>query len=84
MKPIYGLLSTVACLQLVMVIRRAIFISYRDSYWPGGVLAETSPERKKDVKVRTRMAAKTKMFGSIPGELSYKALAHPLQFSYYF
>lgn len=30
-------------------------------------MAETSPERKKDVKVRTRVAAKTKMFGSIPG-----------------
>lgn len=42
---------------------------FRDSYWPGGVLAETSPERKKDVKVRTRVAAKTKMFGSIPEEL---------------
>lgn len=42
---------------------------FRDSFWPGGVLAETSPERKKDVKVRTRVAAKTKMFGSIPEEL---------------
>ncbi|KAK2562715.1 Sorting nexin-13 [Acropora cervicornis] len=38
-----------------------------DSFWPGGVLAESSSERKKDVKVRTRVAAKTKMFGSIPG-----------------
>lgn len=42
---------------------------FRDSFWPGGVLAETSPERKKDVKVRTRVAAKTKMFGSIPGKV---------------
>ncbi|XP_068670390.1 sorting nexin-13-like isoform X2 [Montipora foliosa] len=42
---------------------------FRDSFWPGGVLAESSPERKKDVKVRTRVAAKTKMFGSIPEEL---------------
>lgn len=42
---------------------------FRDSYWPGGILAEASPERKKDVKVRTRVAAKTKIFGSIPEEL---------------
>ncbi|KAJ7371331.1 sorting nexin 13 [Desmophyllum pertusum] len=41
----------------------------RDSYWPSGILAEASPERKKDVKIRTRVAAKTKMFGSIPEEL---------------
>lgn len=34
-------------------------------------MAETSPERKKDVKVRTRVAAKTKMFGSIPGIYIY-------------
>lgn len=42
---------------------------FRDSYWPGGILAETFPERKKDVKIRTRVAAKTKIFGSIPEEL---------------
>lgn len=41
---------------------------FRDSYWPGGILAEASQERKKDVKIRTRVAAKTKIFGSIPGE----------------
>lgn len=41
----------------------------RDSYWPSGILAEASPERKKDVKIRTRVAAKTKMFGSIPGRI---------------
>lgn len=42
---------------------------FRDSYWPGGILAEASQERKKDVKIRTRVAAKTKIFGSIPEEL---------------
>jgi len=42
---------------------------FRDSYWLGGVLAEASPERKKDVKVRTQVTAKTKIFGSIPEEL---------------
>ena len=47
----------------------AFFMCSRDSFWPGGVLAESSPDRKKDVKVRTRVAAKTKMFGSIPGNL---------------
>ena len=43
-------------------------VCFRDSYWPSGILAETFPERKKDVKIRTRVAAKTKIFGSIPGE----------------
>ena len=35
----------------------------------GAILAETSPERKKDVKVRTQVTAKTKIFGSIPEEV---------------
>ena len=58
--------------QNVMVIS---FLCFRDSFWPGGVLAESHPDRKKDVKVRTRVAAKTKMFGSIPGKLSCKAFS---------
>ncbi|XP_073236247.1 sorting nexin-13-like isoform X3 [Porites lutea] len=60
--------------RIVVLLRQIIETTYgdrinRDSFWPGGILAETSPERKKDVKVRTRVAAKTKMFGSIPEEL---------------
>ena len=39
----------------------------RNSFWPGGVLAESAPERAADVKIRTRVTAKTKMYGSIPG-----------------
>ena len=43
---------------------------YRDSYWPGGVLAEASPERPLDAKRRLRMVTKAKMLGSIPGTVS--------------
>lgn len=43
------------------------YVIYRDSFWPGGELAEPRSERKTDVKMRTRVASKTKMFGSIPG-----------------
>lgn len=39
----------------------------RDSYWPGGILAEENAERPVDVKQRLRMVTKAKMFGSIPG-----------------
>ena len=40
---------------------------YRDSYWPGGVVAEESGERAADVRQRLRMVTKAKMLGSIPG-----------------
>lgn len=42
---------------------------FRDSYWPGGVLAEISPKRPEDAKRRLRMVTKAKMIGSIPDEL---------------
>eukprot|EP00111_Clytia_hemisphaerica_P023389 TCONS_00068881-protein len=42
---------------------------FRDSYWPGGVLAEENPERPSDAKRRLRMVTKAKMLGSIPDEL---------------
>ncbi|EDO37622.1 predicted protein, partial [Nematostella vectensis] len=42
---------------------------FRESFWPGGVLAESAPERASDIKLRTRVAAKTKMYGSIPDDL---------------
>lgn len=44
-----------------------MWLFFRDSFWPGGVLAEPRTERKLDVKMRTRVAGKTKMYGSIPG-----------------
>eukprot|EP00794_Sanderia_malayensis_P003259 gene3259-3740_t len=42
---------------------------FRDSFWPGGVLAEPYPERPYDVRRRMRMVTKAKMLGSIPDEL---------------
>lgn len=42
---------------------------FRDSYWPGGVLAEAQPERSHDVKRRMRMVTKAKMIGGIPDDL---------------
>ena len=42
---------------------------FRDSYWPGGVLAECLPERGTDVKRRMRMVTKAKMIGGIPDDL---------------
>jgi len=42
---------------------------FRDSYWPGGILAEENAERPIDVKQRLKMVTKAKMFGSIPDEL---------------
>ena len=42
---------------------------FRDSYWPGGILAEPLVERSLDVKSRMRMVTKAKMIGGIPDEL---------------
>ena len=41
---------------------------YRDSYWPNGILAETPPRRDKNIRMRTRVAAKTSLLGIMPGE----------------
>jgi len=43
--------------------------TFRDSYWPNGVLAEDSPGREPDVRRRMRMVTKAKMIGSIPDDL---------------
>ncbi|XP_065667120.1 sorting nexin-13 isoform X3 [Hydra vulgaris] len=42
---------------------------FRDAYWPGGVLAEATPERDIDTRRKMRMVTKAKMLGSIPDEL---------------
>ncbi|XP_038077949.1 sorting nexin-13-like isoform X2 [Patiria miniata] len=42
---------------------------FRESFWPGGILAESAPERSKNDKLRTLVAAKVKLFSSIPDEL---------------
>ncbi|XP_077978569.1 sorting nexin-13-like [Glandiceps talaboti] len=42
---------------------------FRDAFWPGGVEAESSPERDHMTKMRTRVTAKTKLIASMPDEL---------------
>ncbi|XP_035286822.1 sorting nexin-13-like isoform X1 [Anguilla anguilla] len=44
---------------------------FRDSFWPNGILAETPPLRDKNVRMRTRVAAKTKLLGVMPDELKH-------------
>ncbi|XP_017576448.1 sorting nexin-13 isoform X1 [Pygocentrus nattereri] len=44
---------------------------FRDSYWPNGILAETPPRRDKNIRMRTRVAAKTILLGIMPDELKH-------------
>ncbi|KAJ4927834.1 hypothetical protein JOQ06_015636 [Pogonophryne albipinna] len=44
---------------------------FRDSYWPNGILAETLPRREKNIRQRTRIAAKTSLLGIMPDELKH-------------
>uniref|UniRef100_A0A8C5HV18 Sorting nexin 13 n=1 Tax=Gouania willdenowi TaxID=441366 RepID=A0A8C5HV18_GOUWI len=44
---------------------------FRDSYWPNGILAESSPRRDKSIRMRTRVAAKTSLLGIMPDELKH-------------
>ncbi|KAI1902512.1 hypothetical protein AGOR_G00045520 [Albula goreensis] len=39
---------------------------FRDSFWPNGILAETPPRRDKNIRMRTRLAAKTYLLGIMP------------------
>ena len=39
--------------------------------WPGGILADTKPERDHNTIMRTRVLAKTKLMGCVPGSLKY-------------
>uniref|UniRef100_A0A8C3SSP5 Sorting nexin 13 n=1 Tax=Chelydra serpentina TaxID=8475 RepID=A0A8C3SSP5_CHESE len=41
---------------------------FRDAFWPNGILAETVPRRDKDIRMRTRVAGKTKLLEIMPGE----------------
>lgn len=45
--------------------------TFRDSYWPNGSLAERSPPRDENTKLRTRVVCKSKMLGSIPDEMRH-------------
>ncbi|XP_078454061.1 sorting nexin-13 [Lampetra fluviatilis] len=44
---------------------------FRDSLWPGGILAETPPPRNLHTHMRTRVAAQAKMLSSMPDELKH-------------
>ncbi|XP_053348318.1 sorting nexin-13 isoform X1 [Clarias gariepinus] len=44
---------------------------FRDSYWPNGILAETPLRRDKNIRMRTRVAAKTNLLGIMPDELKH-------------
>ncbi|XP_032090827.1 sorting nexin-13 isoform X1 [Thamnophis elegans] len=44
---------------------------FRDAFWPNGILAETVPHRDHSIRMRTRIAAKTKLLGVMPDELKH-------------
>ncbi|XP_030057370.1 sorting nexin-13 isoform X2 [Microcaecilia unicolor] len=44
---------------------------FRDAFWPNGILAETAPRRDKAIRMRTRVAAKTKLLEIMPDELKH-------------
>ncbi|NXX84256.1 SNX13 protein, partial [Urocolius indicus] len=44
---------------------------FRDAFWPNGILAETLPRRDKAVRMRTRVAGKTKLLEVMPDELKH-------------
>ncbi|XP_005377399.1 PREDICTED: sorting nexin-13 isoform X2 [Chinchilla lanigera] len=44
---------------------------FRDAFWPNGISAETVPCRDKAIRMRTRIAGKTKLFAIMPDELKH-------------
>ena len=44
---------------------------FKDSMWPGGVLAEPLPQRSDEEKLRTRIRAKEKFLQNQPGILQF-------------
>ncbi|KAM9163667.1 sorting nexin-13 isoform 3-T4 [Pangshura tecta] len=44
---------------------------FRDAFWPNGILAETVPRRDKGIRMRTRVAGKTKLLEIMPDELKH-------------
>ncbi|XP_036394647.1 sorting nexin-13-like isoform X2 [Megalops cyprinoides] len=44
---------------------------FRDSFWPNGILAESPPRRDKNIRMRTRVAAKTSLLAIMPDELKH-------------
>ncbi|XP_011513531.1 sorting nexin-13 isoform X1 [Homo sapiens] len=44
---------------------------FRDAFWPNGILAEAVPCRDKSIRMRTRVAGKTKLLAIMPDELKH-------------
>uniref|UniRef100_A0A8D0BL38 Sorting nexin 13 n=1 Tax=Salvator merianae TaxID=96440 RepID=A0A8D0BL38_SALMN len=44
---------------------------FRDAFWPNGILAEAVPRRDNAIRMRTRVAGKTKLLGIMPDELKH-------------
>ncbi|XP_066483508.1 sorting nexin-13 isoform X2 [Tiliqua scincoides] len=44
---------------------------FRDTFWPNGILAEAVPRRDHGIRMRTRIAGKTKLLGIMPDELKH-------------
>ncbi|XP_030300633.1 sorting nexin-13 isoform X4 [Calypte anna] len=44
---------------------------FRDAFWPNGILAEAAPRRDKAIRMRTRVAGKTKLLEVMPNELKH-------------
>ncbi|KAM4705282.1 sorting nexin-13 isoform 2-T2 [Rhinophrynus dorsalis] len=44
---------------------------FRDSFWPNGILAEGAPRRDRSIRMRTRVAGKTKLLEIMPDELKH-------------
>ncbi|KAE8596405.1 hypothetical protein XENTR_v10016090 [Xenopus tropicalis] len=44
---------------------------FRESFWPNGILAEASLRRDRSIRMRTRVAAKTKLLEIMPDELKH-------------
>ncbi|XP_025900615.1 sorting nexin-13 isoform X1 [Nothoprocta perdicaria] len=44
---------------------------FRDAFWPNGILADTVPRRDKAIRMRTRVAGKTKLLEIMPDELKH-------------
>ncbi|XP_021242602.1 sorting nexin-13 isoform X2 [Numida meleagris] len=44
---------------------------FRDAFWPNGILAEAVPRRDKAIRMRTRVAGKTKLLEIMPDELKH-------------
>ena len=61
------------------------FFLYRNYLWPDGVRAKPGPERTEAMQMRTKMAARAKLLGTIPGTLypCHPVLSGSQTFVYY-